>query len=92
MTGEYSGPDRRVLDPALPAAPATETTDAGKRYYVRTGDVLLNVDGPHAQRTTVMLHNLHHGHRTTGLSVRQSDGRTAVMDALADGDRRGGGR
>lgn len=59
----YGGPERRVLDPKLTAAPAT-SSQGGRRpiYYVRTGAALLEVDSPLEQRRIVLLHNLINGH------------------------------
>lgn len=69
----YAGPERRVLDPSQPAAPATETNDLGTVYFVRTGSVLLRVNGPREQRNAVMLHNLRNGHRTERALERSTD-------------------
>lgn len=64
----YAGPERRVLDPELPAAPATSQQASNRRpiYYVRTGALLLEVDSPIEQRRVAMLHNLVNGHAVAG--------------------------
>lgn len=70
MAGQapYAGPERRVLDPELPAAPATSQQASNRRpiYYVRTGALLLEVDSPIEQRRVAMLHNLVNGHAVAG--------------------------
>jgi hypothetical protein len=51
-------PSRRELDRDFPAVKATDYSDTGNTYWVRTGDVEFLTDSAAHQRAVITLHNL----------------------------------